>query len=128
MSLAFLVSARGSKWYVCVCVCVKNSCSLTYLSDTPVQVEEAPGEEELRADRLVHAIKVVSQEVGKAIVTKTQACYLPISADGEPLIGQHPKVSGAYFATGHGCWGILNAPATGAYVSLPQGLARHPDT
>jgi len=75
-----------------------------------VQVEEAPGEEELRAeraDRLVHAIKVVSQEVGEATVTKKQACYLPISADGEPLIGRHPKVSGAYIATGHGCWGIL---------------------
>ena len=90
-----------------------------------MQVEEAPGEEELRAeraDRLVHAIKVVSQEVGEATVTKKQACYLPISADGEPLIGRHPKVSGAYIATGHGCWGILNAPATGAWVSLLKDL------
>jgi glycine/D-amino acid oxidase-like deaminating enzyme len=91
-----------------------------------VQVEEAPGEEEVRAelaDRLVHAMKVVSQEVGEAIMTKMQACHLPISVDGEPLIGRHPKVSGAYIATGHGCWGILNAPATGPHVSSSRSSA-----
>lgn len=42
-----------------------------------------------------------------------QACYLPVSPDGQPIIGAIPKVSGAYIATGHSCWGILNAPATG---------------
>src|SRR5437773_7643630 len=29
------------------------------------------------------------------------------------LIGRVPGVSGAYIATGHSVWGILNAPATG---------------
>ena len=42
-----------------------------------------------------------------------QACYRPITADGLPLIGRVPGVAGAYVATGHSVWGILNAPATG---------------
>jgi hypothetical protein len=29
------------------------------------------------------------------------------------LIGKVPAVEGAYVATGHSVWGILNAPATG---------------
>jgi glycine/D-amino acid oxidase-like deaminating enzyme len=29
------------------------------------------------------------------------------------LIGKVPQLNGAYVATGHGVWGILNAPATG---------------
>lgn len=29
------------------------------------------------------------------------------------MIGKHPKVAGAFIAAGHGCWGILLAPATG---------------
>ena len=30
-----------------------------------------------------------------------------------PLIGQVPGVEGAFVATGHSVWGILNGPATG---------------
>jgi len=30
-----------------------------------------------------------------------------------PLIGRVPRIAGAYVATGHNVWGILNAPATG---------------
>jgi|EP01046_Picozoa_sp_COSAG06_P013122 glycine/D-amino acid oxidase-like deaminating enzyme len=47
----------------------------------------------------------------------TQACYLPLSPDGEPMIGAIPNVGGAYIATGHSCWGILNAPATGLGIA-----------
>ena len=93
------------------------------MSDAPVQVEEAPGEEEVRGevvDRLVKVVKEVSAEVGSAAVSKTQACHLSVSADGELLMGPHPKVAGAYVATGHGCWGILNAPASGPLVSLQR--------
>ena len=42
-----------------------------------------------------------------------QACYRPVTQDGLPLIGAVPGVAGAYVATGHSVWGILNAPATG---------------
>ena len=36
-----------------------------------------------------------------------------IDADGLPLIGPVPDVEGAYVATGHSVWGMLNGPATG---------------
>jgi glycine/D-amino acid oxidase-like deaminating enzyme len=35
-----------------------------------------------------------------------------VTQDGLPLIGAVPGVRGAYVATGHSVWGILNAPAT----------------
>ena len=44
---------------------------------------------------------------------KEQACYLPWSPDHRPVISQVPNYEGAFIATGHGCWGILNGPATG---------------
>jgi len=94
----------------------KGEVYVTGFPDAPVQVQEAPGDEEVRqdvVDRLLSSVKAVSAEVGEAPVTKTQACHLPISVDGDPIIGAHPKIKGAFVATGHGCWGILNAPATG---------------
>jgi glycine/D-amino acid oxidase-like deaminating enzyme len=36
-----------------------------------------------------------------------------VTRDGLPLIGATPDTEGAYVATGHSVWGILNAPATG---------------
>ena len=46
-------------------------------------------------------------------VLKEQACYLPCTSNGAPIIGAIPGYEGAYIATGHTCWGILNGPATG---------------
>ncbi|CAM6108317.1 unnamed protein product [Calypogeia fissa] len=59
----------------------------------------------------------VSSQFVDAEVTTEQACFLPCSEDSLPLIGQIPDVDGAYVATGHSCWGILNAPATGASLA-----------
>jgi len=42
-----------------------------------------------------------------------QSCFRPVTEDGLPLIGAVPGSTGAYIATGHNVWGILNAPATG---------------
>lgn len=42
-----------------------------------------------------------------------QSCFRPVTQDGLPLIGKVPGSVGAYIATGHSVWGILNAPATG---------------
>jgi glycine/D-amino acid oxidase-like deaminating enzyme len=36
-----------------------------------------------------------------------------VTSDGLPLMGRVPGVAGAYVATGHSVWGMLNAPATG---------------
>jgi glycine/D-amino acid oxidase-like deaminating enzyme len=46
-------------------------------------------------------------------VTRRQACYRPVTEDGLPLIGRVQNLAGAFVATGHGPWGMLNAPATG---------------
>jgi len=58
-----------------------------------------------------------------------QACYRPITADGLPLIGRVPGVAGAYVATGHSVWGILNAPATGEAMAelILDGVAHKVD-
>jgi glycine/D-amino acid oxidase-like deaminating enzyme len=46
-----------------------------------------------------------------------------------PLIGPVPGVKGAYVATGHSVWGILNAPATGEAMAelIIDGSARTVD-
>jgi len=45
------------------------------------------------------------------------------------LIGKVPQIEGAYVATGHSVWGILNAPATGEALAelIVNGMARSTD-
>ena len=64
-------------------------------------------------DVLARAAGRVSTALAAARVTRRAACYRPVTDDGLPLIGRVPGVAGAYVATGHGPWGMLNAPATG---------------
>jgi hypothetical protein len=54
-----------------------------------------------------------------------QACYLPCAPDSLPVIGAVPGCRGAYLATGHTCWGILNGPATGLLLAemITEGRA-----
>jgi glycine/D-amino acid oxidase-like deaminating enzyme len=56
-----------------------------------------------------------------------QACFRPLTQDGLPLIGKAGE--GAYVATGHNVWGILNAPATGEALAelIANGVARSTD-
>ena len=58
-----------------------------------------------------------SPVLGEAEVVAAQACYRPITADGLPLMGAIPGVGGAYVATGHSVWGMLNGPASGEAVA-----------
>lgn len=55
-----------------------------------------------------------------------QACFRPVTQDGVPLIGKVPRSEGAYIATGHNVWGILNAPATGEAMAqlIAEGVAQ----
>jgi glycine/D-amino acid oxidase-like deaminating enzyme len=55
----------------------------------------------------------MSPVLASAKILARQACYRPVTRDRLPLIGPVPGVAGAYIATGHSVWGILNAPATG---------------
>jgi glycine/D-amino acid oxidase-like deaminating enzyme len=58
-----------------------------------------------------------------------QACFRPVTQDGLPLIGKVPGSEGAYIATGHSVWGILNAPATGEALAelVAHGVAKTTD-
>ena len=72
-----------------------------------------------------HLRRAVSRLDGAGI-RRTQACYRPICADAMPLLGPVPDALGAYLATGHNCWGMLNAPASeraifSLYASPPRG-------
>jgi glycine/D-amino acid oxidase-like deaminating enzyme len=83
-------------------------------SDSPLPVDPAevspdPGAVE-RLERMCNAMAPV---LASAKILTRQACYRPVTRDGMPLIGRIPGAEGAYIATGHSVWGILNAPATG---------------
>lgn len=80
-----------------------------------------PSADEVKIDSdAIELLKVLKDVVApqlKGEITAEQACYLPISRDGMPLIGMHPKYKQLYLATGHSCWGILNSPATGLMMA-----------
>jgi len=78
---------------------------------------------------LARAAGRVSTGLAAATITRRQACYRPVTEDGLPLIGRIPNVKGAYVATGHGPWGMLNAPATGLALAelIADGAATSVD-
>ena len=78
-------------------------------------------------NKLVNATKKTSSELGNIPPHTEQSCYLPTTYDGIPIIGKIPGVKGGFIATGHGCWGILNGPATGEAIAelLIEGKASH---
>ncbi|MGI9420902.1 MAG: NAD(P)/FAD-dependent oxidoreductase [Geminicoccaceae bacterium] len=55
----------------------------------------------------------LSPDLADAEILTAQACYRPMTRDGLPLMGAVPGIEGAYVATGHSVWGMLNAPASG---------------
>lgn len=50
-------------------------------------------------------------------ITRKDACYYPMSNDGNPLIGLINGTINGYIGCGHGCWGILLGPITGKMLS-----------
>ena len=74
---------------------------------------------------LARAAGRVSTRLAAAPVVRSQACYRPVTDDGLPLIGPVPGTAGAFVATGHGPWGMLNAPATGQALAelIAEGAA-----
>jgi glycine/D-amino acid oxidase-like deaminating enzyme len=96
-------------------------------SDSPVPLD--PGDvapDPGAIDRLHAMCSSLSPILAKAKVLASQACHRPVTQDGLPLIGPVPGLEGAYVATGHSVWGILNAPATGEAVAelIMDGEAR----
>ena len=91
----------------------------------PAEVAPDPG----AIARLEKMCGDLSPVLGQAKIVARQACYRPVTRDGLPLIGCVPGVAGAYIATGHSVWGILNAPATGEAMAelIIDGAARTVD-
>ena len=67
--------------------------------------------------------------LARAEVLAAQACYRPVAHDGLPLIGPVRGLEGAFVATGHSVWGMLNAPATGEALAalIVDGASRSVD-
>jgi glycine/D-amino acid oxidase-like deaminating enzyme len=83
-------------------------------SETPLPIDPVTVTPDAGAiDRLEAICRDLLPELSPDKIIARQACFRPISSDGLPVIGRVPGVSGAYVATGHSVWGILNAPATG---------------
>lgn len=83
-------------------------------SDSPLPADPAAVAPDPGAiPRLERICRALSPLLADAEILAAQACFRPVTRDGLPLIGAVPGVPGAYVATGHSVWGILNAPATG---------------
>lgn len=96
-------------------------------SETPLPVDPADVEPDPGAiERLEAVAASISPALARSRILARQACFRPIMRDGLPLIGPIPGLQGAYVATGHSVWGILNAPATGEAMAelIVDGRAR----
>ena len=103
------IYARANEIYVC-----GEGDEEVELPATTSEVEV----DESRCDELISQVASISDRIREGIVTRKQACYLPIVNIGGlgPLIGE-TGVEGLLLASGHSCWGINNAPATGVIIS-----------
>jgi glycine/D-amino acid oxidase-like deaminating enzyme len=96
-------------------------------SESPLPIDPAAVVPDPDAiERLQRICNRVSPVLASANIRARQACYRPITRDGLPLIGRVPGIEGAYIATGHSVWGILNAPATGEAMAelIADGTTR----
>ena len=99
-------------------------------SESPLPVDPAEVSPDAGAiERLERMCREMSPVLASAKILARQACYRPVTRDGLPLIGRVPGVEGAYVATGHSVWGILNAPATGEAMAelIADGAAHSVD-
>jgi glycine/D-amino acid oxidase-like deaminating enzyme len=91
----------------------------------PAQIVPEP----VAIERLQRICERLSPSFQSDRIIARQACFRPVTQDFLPLIGKVPWIDGAYIATGHNVWGILNAPATGEAMSelIADGIARSTD-
>jgi glycine/D-amino acid oxidase-like deaminating enzyme len=103
-------------------------CAISTAGPVPVNPSDVVPDEGAHA-RLEAMCRNISPALAAAPITARQACFRPVTEDGLPLIGAVPGTDGAYVATGHSVWGMLNAPATGEAMTelILDGTARHVD-
>jgi glycine/D-amino acid oxidase-like deaminating enzyme len=87
-------------------------CAVSSTGPLPVDPADVAPDEGAH-ERLEAMCRDISPVLAEAPIVARQACFRPVTEDGLPLIGRVPGVAGAYVATGHSVWGMLNAPATG---------------
>jgi glycine/D-amino acid oxidase-like deaminating enzyme len=104
---------------------------ITAFSDqSPLPLDPAAVSADTRAiDRLQAIAERLSPAFRADRIVARQSCFRPVTQDGLPLIGKVLGAPGAYIATGHSVWGILNAPATGEALAelIADGEARSTD-
>ena len=88
-------------------VCGARGTAALPVDPAMIQPEEGPSK------RLLDQVRRFAPALGSSEILEVNSCYRPITKDGLPLMGPVPGISGAYVATGHSVWGILNAPASG---------------
>ncbi|TAJ34191.1 MAG: FAD-binding oxidoreductase [Reyranella sp.] len=88
------------------------ACAVSSTPALPVDPRHVAGDDGAH-ERLEALCRAVSPALATAPIVARQACFRPVTEDGLPLIGAVPEVPGAFVATGHSVWGMLNAPATG---------------
>ena len=94
-------------------------------SPLPISPRDISADKEVCA-RLNSIARQVSSALTHSEVVRRQACYRPICLDAMPVMGAIPDVTGANIATGHNCWGMLNAPASGYAMAelIAEGRSR----
>lgn len=110
--------ANGTVW----------ACAISSEAPMPVDPSQVTPDDGA-PERLEALCRRLVPSLGEARVIARQACYRPLCEDGLPLIGEVPGSPGAYVATGHSVWGMLNAPATGEAMAelILDGGSRHVD-
>jgi glycine/D-amino acid oxidase-like deaminating enzyme len=103
-------------------------CAVSGSGPLPVDPAQVVADDGAHA-RLERLCRQISPALAAAPIVRRQTCFRPVTEDGLPLIGAVPRVAGAYVATGHSVWGMLNAPATGEAMAelILDGAAEHVD-
>jgi glycine/D-amino acid oxidase-like deaminating enzyme len=103
-------------------------CAISSTAALPVDPAGVLGDEGAHA-RLETMCRSISPALAATPIIARQACFRPVMEDGLPMIAPVTGAAGAYVATGHNVWGILNAPATGEAMAelILDGAARHVD-
>ncbi len=112
------VRANGTTWI----------CAISRATPVPIDPADVVPDKGAHA-RLEAMCRNLSPVLAAAPILARQACFRPVTEDGLPLIGAVKGVTGAYVATGHSVWGMLNAPATGEAMAdlILDGAARQVD-
>ncbi len=92
------------------------------LAENPHAINASDG----AGSRLLEVAGAVSPALRSITAEKVNGCHRPVAHDGLPVIGPAHNLKGAWVATGHGPWGILNAPGTALVMSelICDGVAK----